>query len=292
VILADSHYFCFLDLLIGLASMNSMPRLHSTAIIGEDVTLLAGIEVGPYSIIENGVTIGANTVIGSHVIIKSGTIVGTNCLIDSFALLGGLPQYTGFDRTIVSGVKIGDNTSIREHVTVHRPTQPLKFTTIGSGCMLQSGVHVAHDCVVGNNTILANGSMLGGEVTIGDNCFIGGGAAVHQMVRIGDCAILGGNSATSLDLPPYTMASGISTLIGINYKKLYDLKLPRENILALKTCVREFYKRSGLFQERANQMLLEGYGFTYETDNFLRFFLVESHRGCAPKRHRITKSHN
>jgi UDP-N-acetylglucosamine acyltransferase len=264
-----------------------MSNVHNSAIIGKNVSIGEGVEIGPYAMVEDGVRIGAMTAIATHAILKSGTVIGSNCLVDSFAVIGGLPQDENFNAKTASGVIIGDNVSIREYVTVSRATAESVFTKVGNNCMLQSGSHVAHDCVVGDGTVLASGSMLGGHVKVGTKCFIGGGSAIHQWVTVGDYVILGGISATSLNIPPYAMSFGISTVIGLNLVGLRRAKIPNENIVALKNCFSEFYGRTGNFKERAEKMIGDGFATTEETKNFLNFFLIESKQGFAPKRHRI-----
>ncbi|MDR1401467.1 MAG: acyl-ACP--UDP-N-acetylglucosamine O-acyltransferase [Puniceicoccales bacterium] len=264
-----------------------MSNVHGSAIIGENVSLGRGVAIGPYAIVEDGVTVGDGTKISSHAILRAGTIIGSDCLVDSFAVIGGLPQDENFNWQTTSGVLIGDNTLIREYVTVNRATAESAVTKVGNNCMLQSGAHVAHDCVVGDETVLASGCMLGGHAKVGPKCFIGGGAAVHQWVVIGSHVILGGLSATSLNIPPYAMAFGISTVIGLNLVGLRRAKISRENIVALKNCFSEFYKRTGNFRERALGMVKDDFATTEETRNFLDFFSIESRQGFAPKRHRI-----
>ena len=81
-------------------------------------------------------------------------------------MIGGLPQDKNFDENINSGVKIGNEVVIRENVTIHLTTLELMYTTIESGCILQSGYHVAHECIAMDDTVSANCSMLGGHFII------------------------------------------------------------------------------------------------------------------------------
>jgi UDP-N-acetylglucosamine acyltransferase len=131
--------------------------------------------------------------------------------------------------------------------------------------------------------------MLGGNVKLGQKCFIGGGAAIHQDVVVGDYVTLAGNSATALNLPPYVIAGGPSSVIGLNLVRIRREKMDSRNVIALKECFREFYKKKGNFnfRERAKAMIENGYGTTHETLNFLNFFLRESKKGFAPKYHRL-----
>src|SRR5690606_9088777 len=110
--------------------------------------------------------------------------------VDSFSVIAGLPKDFKFKSDITSGVRIGEGTLIREHVTINRATHADRFTEIGSRVFLMAASHVAHDCVVGDNVVLANNVMLAGHVTVDENSFIGGGVAVHQFTRIGAGAMI------------------------------------------------------------------------------------------------------
>ncbi|MDR1891053.1 MAG: hypothetical protein LBQ23_02620 [Puniceicoccales bacterium] len=100
--------------------------------------------------------------------------------------------------------------------------------------------------------------------------------------------MLSGNSATALDVRPYVMAAEVSTK-RLNLACLRGEKVDNGNVIALKDFFREFYERNGNFKDRAKALIESGYGRTYETLNFLNFFLGESKRGVAPKRHKIVK---
>ena len=93
------------------------------------------------------------------------TRIGKNCNIFPGAVISATPQdlkFEGEDTT----VEIGDNTTIREFVTINRGTKAIGKTKIGKDCLLMAYVHVAHDCKVGDNVILVNSVQLAGEVVI------------------------------------------------------------------------------------------------------------------------------
>ena len=70
------------------------------------------------------------------------------------AVISGIPQDLKFQGEITTA-EIGDNTTIREYVTVNRGTKSKGKTVVGTNCLIQSYVHIAHDCTVGNNCILS-----------------------------------------------------------------------------------------------------------------------------------------
>ena len=135
--------------------------------------------IEPFVSIDKDVVIGEGTRIGSSVTIMQGVRIGKNCRIFPGAVIGAEPQDLKF-KGEYSIVEIGDNTTIREYVTINRGTSAKGKTVVGSNCLLMAYVHVAHDCVVGNNVILVNSTQLAGEVVIDDFAILGGMSAVHQ----------------------------------------------------------------------------------------------------------------
>lgn len=190
----------------------------NNSVIHPDARIGKNVQIGPFCYIAANVEIGDNSVIGPHVTILDYVKIGSGCSIHSGAVIGGVPQDLKFQGEI-SHVEIGDNTVIREYVTVNRGTAASGkgITRIGSGCLIMSYVHVAHDCTVGDNSILSGYVGLAGEVDIEDNVVIGGGTLCHQFVRIGAHAMVGGALAVVKDIPPYALAGRTPvTFEGVN----------------------------------------------------------------------------
>jgi len=166
----------------------------------------ANVHVDPFTMIHENVVIGENSWIGSNVTIFPGARIGKNCKIFPGAVIAGIPQdlkFQGEDSTVV----IGDNTTIRECVTISRGTVDKQTTIIGSHCLLMAYVHVAHDCVIGNHVIIANSVQIAGHVSIDDWAIVGGSSAVHQFVKIGMHSMVSGGSLVRKDVPPFTKAA-------------------------------------------------------------------------------------
>jgi UDP-N-acetylglucosamine acyltransferase len=180
------------------------------AIIGKDVI------ISPFVTIYDNVEIGDGTWIGPNVTIMQGARIGKNCKIFPGAVISAIPQdlkFAGEETT----AEIGDNTTIREFVTINRGTKALNKTVVGKNCLLMAYVHIAHDCVVGNNCILANAATLAGHIIIDDFAIIGGLSAVHQFVNIGKYVMISGGSLVRKDVPPYTKAARDPlSFVGIN----------------------------------------------------------------------------
>lgn len=176
------------------------------AYIHPGAKLAPSVVIDPFVTIDQNVEIGEGTRIGSNVTICEGTRIGKNCTIFPGAVIGAVPQdlkFCGEDTTAV----IGDNTTIRECVTIHRGTASKGKTVVGNNCLIMAYSHVAHDCVIGNNVIISNASQLAGEVVVDDYAVIGGGTLVHQFCHLGSHIMVQGGALVNKDIPPYVKAA-------------------------------------------------------------------------------------
>lgn len=199
------------------------------------------VEIGPFTTIHDDVEIDEGTIIYSNVTIMSGARIGKNCKIFPGAVISAIPQdlkYNG-EYTIT---EIGDNTTIRECVTINKGTKDKYKTVVGKNCLLMAYVHVAHDCVIGNNCILANSVNLAGHIIVEDYAIIGGLSAVHQFVHIGAHSMIGGGSLVRKDVPPYVKASNEPlSYIGVNTIGLRRRNFPENIIREIENVYRYIY---------------------------------------------------
>ncbi|MEE4114841.1 MAG: acyl-ACP--UDP-N-acetylglucosamine O-acyltransferase [Marinilabiliaceae bacterium] len=172
--------------------------IHPDAKLGKDVI------VEPFAYIAGDVVIGDGSWIGPNSVIMDGARLGKACKTFPGAVISAIPQDLKFDGEKTT-TEIGDNTVMREGVTVNRGTVALGKTIVGSNCLLMANSHVAHDCVVGDYCILVNNVGLAGEVVLGDWVIMGGGSAVHQFVHIGAHAMISGGTMLRKDVPPYVI---------------------------------------------------------------------------------------
>lgn len=195
--------------------------IHPAAVISPRAELASDVEVGPYVVIADDVMVESGTKIYAHACLEAGARIGKNCRIHQGAVIAGQPQDLKFsgEKTLAY---IGENTVIREYVTVSRGTKHRGETRIGENCFLMAYAHVAHDCIIGNNVILANAVNLAGHVGIEDYAIVGGVVPVHQFVRIGCHSIIGGGFRVQMDVCPYMLAAG------------YPLKIYGLNMVGLK----------------------------------------------------------
>lgn len=200
--------------------------VHPDAKIGNNVT------IEPMSYVAADVEIGDGSWIGPHVTIMDGARIGENCKIFPGAVISAIPQdlkYAGEKTT----VKIGNNTSIRECVTINKGTSDKYATVVGDNCLLMAYVHLAHDVEVGNNVIIANSANIAGHVIIEDYVILEGVVAVQQFIRIGAHAFIAGGSLVRKNVPPFVKAAREPlTYAGINAiglrRRNFDQKLITE----------------------------------------------------------------
>src|SRR5918993_5406748 len=179
--------------------ISTLASIHPNAKIGNNVI------IDPFAVIHNNVIIGDDSHIMSHAVIMPFSRIGKSCRIFPGAVIGAIPQdlkFIGEETT----AEVGDNTTIRECVTINRGTKDKWKTVVGSNCLLMAYSHVAHDCVLGNNVILANSVQLAGHVEVGDYAIIGGLAGAPQFSRIGAHTYVAGHSVINKDVPPFIKA--------------------------------------------------------------------------------------
>ena len=164
------------------------------------------VVIDPFVTIEQNVEIGEGTRIGSNVTIMEGARIGKNCTIFPGAVISGIPQYLKFRGEDTLAI-IGDNTTIRECVTVNRGTAAKGKTVVGSNCLIMAYSHVAHDCVIGDNVIISNATQIAGEVVVDNFAVIGGGTLIHQFCHIGPHVMIQGGALVNKDIPPYVKAA-------------------------------------------------------------------------------------
>jgi UDP-N-acetylglucosamine acyltransferase len=146
----------------------------------------------------------------------NGARIGKGVKIFPGAVVSGDPQDLKYKGETTYAV-IGDNTIIRECVTVNKGTTWSNQTVIGENCLLMAYAHVAHDCVIGNNCVIANNAALAGHIIVEDFAVLGGVTAVHQFVKIGQHAFISGGSLVRKDVPPFVKAAKEPlSFVGVN----------------------------------------------------------------------------
>ena len=104
-------------------------------------------------------------------LVRDGLILGKDVhIVDDFF----------FDRSHCYLISIGDNTTIRECVTINKGTVDKHRTEVGENCLIMAYVHLGHDCIIGDRNLFSNNALLAGHVHVENACVLSGNTAVHQ----------------------------------------------------------------------------------------------------------------
>lgn len=252
-------------------------RVHPTAIVDPSAELGLDVVVEPFAVVGPRVVVGAGTTIGTRATVCGPTRLGAGCSVGIGAVIGTDPQDLKYQGE-VSELVIGEETTIREYVTINRGTSASGGTVVGPRCYLMSYVHIAHDCHIGEGVILANAVQLAGHVDIGAFAQIGGLTPVHQFVRIGAYAFIGGGSRVPQDVPPFARTAGNPIrFYGINAVGLRRAGFDADLRMTIQRAYRVLFN-STLQRSEAVDRVRDGSGHIREVGQLLDF-LATSERG-------------
>lgn len=228
------------------------------------------VVIEPFTTIHNNVEIGEGTWIGSNVTIMEGARIGKNCRIFPGAVISAEPQDLKFDGEDTTA-EIGNNTTIRECVTINRGTKDRYKTAVGKNCLIQAYSHIAHDCIVGDNCIFSNISTLAGHVTVGDYVVLAGMVAVHQFCTIGSHSFITGGTLVRKDVPPYIKAAREPiSYVGINSVGLRRRGFDSEKIKEIQNIYRVLYQKN-YNNSQAIELIETEMEATPERDEIIQF---------------------
>ncbi|OFX16525.1 MAG: acyl-[acyl-carrier-protein]--UDP-N-acetylglucosamine O-acyltransferase [Bacteroidetes bacterium GWA2_31_9] len=215
--------------------------IHPLAYIHQDAKIGDNVVIEPFTTIDKDVVIGSGTWIGPNVSIFAGSRIGENCKVFPGAVIGAIPQDLKYQGEYTTA-EIGNNTTIRECVTINKGTKASNKTVVGDNCLIMAYAHIAHDCYIGNHCILANVTTLAGHVNIQDYAIIGGLSAIHQFVTIGAHTMLSGGSLVGKDIPPFVKAArNPLAFAGINTIGLKRRGFTNEQIEVIQDVYRHLY---------------------------------------------------
>lgn len=256
--------------------------ISKLAYVDPQAQLGSKVVVDPFAYISGNVIIGDNTWVGPSSTILDGARIGNNCRIFPTAVISAIPQDLKF-RGEETTAEIGDNTTIREGVTVNRGTASVGRTVVGSNCLLMAYSHIGHDCAVGNYCIIGNTTGMAGEVKVDDWAIISGGSLIHQFVRIGAHVMVGGGSKIRIDVPPYIKADREPlSYMGINSVGLSRRNFEKEKIDEIHEIYRIIYQGKLNFSQALEKVEKE-FAPSPERDYIIDFFR-KSERGVIRAR--------
>ncbi len=257
--------------------------IHPSAIVDPSAEIHPEAEIGPYCRVGAGCKLAENNVLMQGAILGPNTEAGPGNVFHYHSLVGGDPQYLGFDPDTASGTLIGQGNHFREFSQVHRGLKDGGHTVLGNRNFIMATAHIAHDCVFGDDNVLANYSGLAGHVVVGNRCFISGHVGVHQFCRIGDLAMIGGSGKVPKDVPPFMILKHYGLIVGVNVVGLRRAGVGTEARLALKDAYREIFRSGKSLTSALETLRLEWQGRTMppELQQLISFCATRSKRGLS-----------
>jgi UDP-N-acetylglucosamine acyltransferase len=150
-----------------------------------------GNKIHSTAIIEDEVIIGSDNYIGAYTVIKSGTTIGDNNYIGIGCIIGDDPEKVGcFD--VVSGVVIGNNNRLSKQVTIDRGN--VVKTLLKDNILMLKNAHIGHDCKIMDNCTIGCNVAIGGNTFMEAFVTLGLNASVHQRSWIPMGSMIGANS--------------------------------------------------------------------------------------------------
>lgn len=251
--------------------IDKLSNVHKGAKIADDVVVEA------FATIYEDVEIGSGSWVGPNAVIMNGARIGKNVKIFPGAVISGDPQDLKFEGEYTTA-EIGDNTIIREYVTLNKGTKANNKTVVGKDCLIMSYVHIAHDCVLKDQVILGSYAALAGEVEVDNFAIVSPGSLVHQFVRIGTQVMIQGGSKVGKDVPPFAMAGRDPiSFTGINSIGLRRRGFDNDTIYAIQEVYRIIYQR-GLNISDAMEFVEANLPASKERDEII-LFIRDSKRG-------------
>jgi UDP-N-acetylglucosamine acyltransferase len=248
-----------------------LTNIHPNAKIGKDVTIES------FTTIYDNVEIGDGTWIGPNVTIFEGARIGKNCKIFPGAVISAIPQDLKFQGEETT-TEIGDNTIIREFVTVNRGTIDRLKTVVGSNCLLMAYVHIGHDSIIGNNCILANCVNVAGHVELEDYVVIEGVVGLQQFVKVGRHSFIAAGSNVRKNVPPFVKAAREPlSYVGVNSVGLRRRGFSSDSVMLIEDIYRSIYVR-GLNLSNAVRVIEQEAPQSEEKEIILKF-IAESTKG-------------
>ncbi len=189
-------------------------EIHANAVIGANCSIASGVRIMPNVTLYDGVKIGEGTTIHSGVSIRAHCEIGRNCIIHNNSTIGSdgfgyaktadkhwlkIPQ-TG--RVVLEDdVEIGANTAI--------DCASVGETRIKRGAKIDNLVQIGHSCTVDEDALICSQTGLAGSSHIGKRVILTGQVGIAGHLKVGDDAVLTAKSATSHDVEPGKIMSGV-----------------------------------------------------------------------------------
>lgn len=181
------------------AVIGANAQIGTGAVIGPNAVIGPGVAIGRRTQIGARAAI-AFALIGDDVTILAGAVIGEQ----GFGVAGGAKDPVDvphFGRVILQ-----DRVTIGANATVDRGV--FDDTVIGEGAKLDNLCHVAHNCSIGRGVMMAAFGGISGSCVIGDGVTMGGRVGTADHINVGSGATLAGGAGVLQDVPAGEVWSG------------------------------------------------------------------------------------
>jgi UDP-3-O-[3-hydroxymyristoyl] glucosamine N-acyltransferase len=189
-------------------------EIHANVVIGAGCRIEENVRIMPNATIYENVRIGAGSVIHSGVAIRENCEIGARCIIHNNTTIGSdgfgyakdeekrwlkIPQV---GRVVLEDdVEIGANAAI--------DCASVGETRIKRGAKIDNLVQIGHSCTVEEDALICAQTGLAGSSVIGKRVILAGQVGIAGHLKVGDDAVITAKSATSHDVAPGKILSGI-----------------------------------------------------------------------------------
>ena len=196
------------------AEVSNRAEIGANVVIGKNCRVEDGVKIFPNVTLYDGVNVGSDTVIHSGVSVRENCEIGANCIIHNNSTIGSdgfgyakdeekrwlkIPQV---GRVVLEDdVEIGANTAI--------DCASVGETRIRSGAKIDNLVQIGHSCTVDEDALICAQTGLAGSSHIGKRVILAGQVGIAGHLKVGDDAVITAKSATSHDVDPGKIISGI-----------------------------------------------------------------------------------
>jgi len=189
------------------------PRIATSAVIHQTVTLGEDALIGPGAVVGEGCVIGDRVRLGANCVIGAGAHLGDDVTVGPGTVIGhdGFGYARESDGTPVllphsGSVRIGDRVDIGANTAIDRGT--VDDTVIEDDAKIDNLVHVAHNCRIGRGAFVIATAILCGGVRVGDEAWVAPNAAVREQLVIGERATVGLSATVVKNVEPATLVVG------------------------------------------------------------------------------------
>lgn len=189
-------------------------EIQANAVIGKNCVIEGGVRIHPNVTLYENVRIGQDTVLHSGVSVRENCEIGERCIVHNNSTIGSdgfgyakteekqwlkIPQ-TG--RVVLEDdVEIGANTAI--------DCASVGETRIKRGAKIDNLVQIGHSCIIDEDALICSQTGLAGSSHIGKRVVLTGQVGIAGHLKVGDDAVITAKSATSHDVEPGKVISGI-----------------------------------------------------------------------------------